>query len=110
MKYLYIQNHRHSLKASFGCLLWNSRSYENNLMDCSKMGKSVPLLVLMEPLFFLRKRKMVVFECVSIIALSILKQLRTDTPYLESTRSSTSYMAHSASVRLTLPVAIGRSP
>src|SRR5271170_1290839 len=71
MKYLYIQNPRHSLKASFGCLLWNSKNSENNLMDCSKMEKSVPLLVLMEPLFFLRKRKMVVSECATWMQLSL---------------------------------------
>src|ERR1700685_70212 len=84
-KYPYSQTPRHNFEAFFDCLKWNSKNYENNLMDCSKTEKSVLQPVHTERRSSSRKRKTVDFVCVSIIALSILRRLRIDMLYLEST-------------------------
>src|SRR5438552_566286 len=60
--------------------------------------------------FYLSKRKMVPFECVSIIELSTLKQFRIVMLYLELTNYSIVYMEQRSSQRLILQADIAIDP
>src|SRR6202035_4345408 len=67
----------HHFVEYFACHNWNYKNYESNYSNLFTTERLYPRPAPMAPLFFLLKRKMVVYECASIIVLLIHKLLRT---------------------------------